>query len=67
MQHYAINSMLYLRTIKEKYIEVYNSFISQLHIYIKAVSILAKGYLPISLINPLKLQECLNLIKRNAD
>ena len=57
IQHYAINSMLYLRTIKDKYIEIYNEFISQLHIYTKAVRILAKGYLPISLVTPLKLQE----------
>ena len=30
IQHYAINSMLYLCTIKDKYIEIYNEFISQL-------------------------------------
>ena len=29
-QHYAINSMLYLRMIKDKYIEMYNEFISQI-------------------------------------
>ena len=63
IQHYAINSILYLRTIIHKYIEIYNKFISQLHIYIKAVRILAKGYLPISLTTPLKLQEILNSIK----
>ena len=28
IQHYAINSMLYLHTIKDKYIEIYNKFIS---------------------------------------
>ena len=49
--------------MKDKYIEMYNEFISQLHIYAKAVRILAKGYLPISLITPLKLQEILNSIK----
>ena len=59
--------MLYLRAIKDKYIEIYNEFISQLHIYANAVRILSKGYLPISLITPLKLQEILNSIKRNAD
>ena len=52
-QHYAINSMLYLQTIKDKYIEIYNKFISQLPIYAKAVRILAKGYLPISLVTPI--------------
>ena len=30
IQHYDINSMPYLRTIKDKYIEVYNEFITQL-------------------------------------
>ena len=55
--------MLYLRTIKDRYIEIYNEFISQLHIYAKAVRILAKGYLPILPITPLKLQEILNSIK----
>ena len=59
IQHYVINLMLYLHTIKDKYIEIYNKFISQLHIYAKAVRILAKGYLPISLIMPLTLQEIL--------
>ena len=51
--------MLYLRTIREKYIKVYSKFISQLHIYVKEVRILAKVYLPISLITPLKLKEIL--------
>ena len=55
IQHYAVSLMLYLRTIKDKYIEIYNEFITQLHIYVKAVRILAKGYLPISLITLLKL------------
>ena len=55
--------MLYLRTINDEYIEIYNTFISQLHIYTKAVRILAKGYLPISFITPLKLQEILTSIK----
>ena len=63
IQHYAIKLMLYLRTTKDKYIEIYNKFISQLCIYTKAVRILAKGYFPISLITPLKFQEILNSIK----
>ena len=72
IQHYAGNLMLYLCTIKDKYIEIYNEFISQLRIYPKAVRVLAKGYLPISLVTPLKLQEILDsvketLIKTNPD
>ena len=58
-----MNSMLYLRTIKDKYIEIYNEFISQLCIYVKAVRILAKSYLPISLITLLKLKEILKSVK----
>ena len=33
VQHYVMNALLYLPTIKEKYIAVYNEFISQLCIY----------------------------------
>ena len=51
IQHYTINPMLYLRTIKGKYIEICNKFFSQLHIYDKAVRILGKGYLPILVYN----------------
>ena len=65
IQHYMMNFMLYLHVIKDKYIKIYNKFISQLQIHAKAVSILAKGYLPISLIMPLKLQEILNSVKGN--
>ena len=53
IQQYAINSMLYLHTIKDKYIEICNEFISQLCI----------GYYSILLIMPLKLQEILNSVK----
>ena len=71
IQHYAISSLLYLCAIKDKYIAIYNEFISQLRIYAKAVRILAKGYLPISLM-PLKLQKIISsvkemLIKTNPD
>ena len=63
VQHYITNLLLYLCTIKEKYIVVYNAFITQLWIYAKVVRILAKGYLPISLVTPYKLQEILNSVK----
>ena len=63
LQHYAINSLLYLRAIKDKYVQVYNEFIKQLHIYAEALRILAKGYLPILLITPLKLKEILDAVK----
>ena len=52
VHHYAINSLLYLRTLREKYVKRYEEFTMQLHMYVKAIRILAKGYLPISLISP---------------
>ena len=66
VQHYVMNALLYLCNIKEKYIAVYNKFITQLCIYAKAVRILAKGYLPISLITPYKLQEIINSVKETS-
>ena len=58
--------------IKDKYIEMYNEFISQLHNYAKTIRIFAKGYLPILLVTPLKLKKILasvkeTLIKTNPD
>ena len=50
---------------KEKYIEIYNEFISQISIMPKAVRILAKGYLPISLITPSRLKGILTTVKQN--
>ena len=63
VQHYVLNALLYLCTTKEKYIAVYNEFITQLCIYTKAIRILGKGYLPISLKTPYKLQEIINSVK----
>ena len=67
VQHYVTNSLLYLQTTKEKYIAVYNEFITQLQIYAKVVRILAQGYLPISLITPYKLQQILNSVKETLN
>ena len=63
VQHYMMNALFYLCTIKEKYIAVYNEFITQLCIYTKAVRILANGYLPVLLKTLYKLQEIINLVK----
>ena len=63
IHHYAINSMLYLRMLKEKYMEMYNEFISQLHKYAKAIRILSKGYLLIFLITLLKLKEIFTSVR----
>ena len=63
IQHYSINSLLYLRLIQDKYITLYRELITQLHIYVSAIRVLAKGYLPNSLIKPAKLQEILTEVK----
>ena len=63
LHHYSINSLLYLRTIQDKYIALYRELITQLWIYTSAVRILAKGYLPYTLVTPSKLQEILNNVK----
>ena len=56
IQQYAINSLLFLRVIPDKYISLYRELIIQLHTYISAIRVLAKGYLPNTLITPRKLQ-----------
>ena len=63
LQHYSINSLLYLRTIQDKYIALYRELITQLPIYTSAIRILAKGYLSNTLVTPSKLQEILDGVK----
>ena len=49
--------------LREKYVKMYEEFIMQLSIYVKAIRILAKGYLPITLITSLRLQKILDKVK----
>ena len=63
LRHYSINSLHYLRTVQDKYIALCKELITQLCIYATSIRILAKGYLPISLITPSKLREILNEVK----
>ena len=49
--------------MQDKYIALYKELIIQLHIYATSIRILAKGYLPISLITPLKLKDILSKVK----
>ena len=62
--YYAIHSLLYLRTIQEKYIKMYKRFVNQLKEYSYAIRILSKGYLPISLLLPSKLARILQEVKQ---
>ena len=52
--NYAINSVLFLTTVREKYVKMYERFIEELKLYSKAIRVLSKGYPPISLLPPIK-------------
>ena len=58
-----ITTLLFLRTINEKYVRMYERFINELKTYSKAICILSKGYLPVSLIPPSKLEAILQQVK----
>ena len=60
---YSISTLLFLTTIKEKYVRMYERFIVELKSYSKAICILSTGYLPISLIPPSKLETILQQVK----
>ena len=47
----------------DKHIALYKELITQLHIYATSIKILAKGYLPTSLIIPSNLEEILSEVK----
>ena len=63
VNHYGINSLLFLTTAREKYVKRYERFINQLREYLQAIRILSKGYLPISLLPPPKLKTTLGKVK----
>ena len=63
--HYAINSILFLTMIREKYVRMYERFLEQLKMYAKVIRIISKGYLPISLLPQSKLEQILNEVKRH--
>ena len=48
--------MLFLTMVKEKYVRLYEKFIAELKSYSKAIRMLSKGYLPITLTTPSKLE-----------
>ena len=72
MCSYAINSVLFLTTVREKYVKMYERFIEELKLYSKTIRVLSKGYLPISLLPPSKLEKILRevgiaIAKSNKD
>ena len=69
---YSVDTILFLTTVREKYVKMYERFIAEFKSYSKAIRILSKGYLPISLIPPSKLESILlqvrvALTKTNKD
>ena len=60
---YSIDAVLFLTTVKEKYVRMYEKFISELKSYSKAIRILSKGYLLITLITPSKLEAILQQVQ----
>ena len=61
--NYAINSVLFLTTVREKYVKMYERFIEELKLYSKVIRVLSKGYLPISLLPPSKLEKILKEVR----
>ena len=60
---YSIDAILFLTTVKEKYVRMYKKFIAKLRSYSKAIRILSKGYLPTTLITPSKLEAILKQVQ----
>ena len=44
-----------MTTVREKYVKMYERFLNQLKQYAQTIRVLSKGYLPISLLSPSKL------------
>ena len=63
MCSYAINSVLFLTTVREKYMKMYERFTEELKLYSKAIRVLSKGYLCISLLPPSKLEKILREVR----
>ena len=64
IQKYVIKSLLFLRVIQDKYISLYRELITHLHSYVLVIRVLAKGYLPTTLLTPRKLQGILAEVKK---
>ena len=65
IQQYIFNSLLFLRIVQDKYISLYKELITQIKSYVSAIRILAKGYLPTTLITPSKLQDIIKEVTKS--
>ena len=66
VQHYVVNSLLFLTTVREKYVKMYEKFLNQLRQYSQAMAVLSKGYLPITLLSPSKLNIILQKVRETV-
>ena len=62
VHHYGINSVLFFSMVREQYVKIYKQFI-EMKMYSKAIRVLSKGYLPISLLPPSKLEKILKEVR----
>ena len=60
---YSVDTILFLTTVRERYVKMYERFIVEIKSYSKAIRILSKGYLPISINFPSKLEAILLQVK----
>ena len=60
---FSIDAVLFLTTVKEMCARMYKKFINKLKSYSKAIRILSKGYLPIMLILPSRLEAILQQVQ----
>ena len=65
IQQYVFDSLLFPRVVQDKYILLFKELITQLRSYVSAIRVLAKGYLPTTLITPSKLQEILAEVNKS--
>ena len=63
VHNYAINSVLFLSMVREKYVKMYERFTEDLKLYSKAIRVLSKGYLPISLLPASQLEKILKEVR----
>ena len=62
--NFAITSILFLTTVREKYVKMYERFIEELKTYSKVIRHLSTGYLSIYLLPPSKLEKILKEFRK---
>ena len=58
--------LLFLTTVREKYVKMYERFLNQLRQYSQAIRVLSKGHLPKTLLSSSKLNIIFTKGKRNC-